>query len=164
MSTRVTDVTKCLRYIRSLSCRATSVVGVIQVRREVLEAIVQEAVRAYPLEACGLISGPTIGTDSDLAVDFHRCNNTAESARVYTIDPKDHLRIEREVDDHDHEVIGVVHSHTHSEPFPSPTDVGQAPDPAWHYIIVSLKREAPEMRCYRIVEGEISEEPIELVD
>ncbi|NBS30450.1 MAG: peptidase [Actinobacteria bacterium] len=78
--------------------------------------------------------------------------------------PKDHLRIEREVDDHDHEVIGVVHSHTHSEPFPSPTDVGQAPDPAWHYIIVSLKREAPEMRCYRIVEGEISEEPIELVD
>ena len=136
----------------------------IQVRREVLDAIVHEAVRAYPLEACGLISGPTIGTDSDLAVAFHRCNNTAESARVYTIDPKDHLRIEREVDDIDHEVIGVVHSHTHSEPFPSPTDVGQAPDPAWHYIIVSLKREAPEMRCYRIVDGEISEETIELVD
>ena len=36
---------------------------------------------------------------------------------VYTIDPKDHLRIEREVENRDNEVIGVVHSHTHSEPF-----------------------------------------------
>ena len=38
----------------------------------------------------------------------------------------------------------MVHSHTHSEPYPSPTDVAQAPDPAWHYVIVSFKREAPE--------------------
>ena len=52
------------------------------------------------------------------------------------------------------EVIGVFHSHTHSEPYPSPTDVAQAPDPAWHYVIVSLKREAPESRSYRIVDGD----------
>jgi proteasome lid subunit RPN8/RPN11 len=156
--------TKYLRSTRWLRCEGTSVNGVIQVRREVLNAIVHEAVRAYPLEACGLISGPTIGTDSDSATEFHRCDNMAESARVYTIDPKDHLRIEREVDDNDHEVIGVVHSHTHSEPYPSPTDVGQAPDPSWHYIIVSLKRESPETRCYRIIDGEIIEESIELID
>ena len=47
----------------------------------------------------------------------------------------------------------MFHSHTHSEPYPSPTDVAQAPDPAWHYVIVSLKREAPETRSYRIVDG-----------
>ena len=45
----------------------------------------------------------------------------------------------------------MVHSHTHSEPYPSPTDVAQAPDPGWHYVIVSLKRDAPEVRSYRIV-------------
>jgi proteasome lid subunit RPN8/RPN11 len=56
----------------------------------------------------------------------------------------------------------VVHSHTHSEPYPSPTDVAQAPDPSWHYVIVSLKRESPEVRSYRIVDGTIAEEPIEL--
>ena len=54
----------------------------------------------------------------------------------------------------------MVHSHTHSEPYPSPTDVAQAPDPGWHYVIVSLKRGAPESRSYRIVDGSISEEPI----
>ena len=86
--------------------------------------------------------------------------NLAASARVYTIDPVTHLRAERQAESEGLEVIGVVHSHTHSEPYPSPTDVAQAPDPAWHYVIVSFKREAPESRSYRIVDGQISEEPI----
>ena len=54
----------------------------------------------------------------------------------------------------------MFHSHTHSEPYPSPTDIGQAPDPEWHYVIVSLKREAPETRSYRIVDGTVTEERI----
>ena len=55
-----------------------------------------------------------------------------------------------------------MHSHTHSEPYPSPTDVQQAPDPDWHYVIVSLKRDSPEVRSYRIVDGMITEEAIEI--
>ncbi|MEK7422913.1 MAG: M67 family metallopeptidase [Actinomycetota bacterium] len=109
----------------------------------------------YPLEACGLLIGSGQRVDR-----FVPCTNLSRSARVYTIDPKEHLRAERDADDAGREVIGVVHSHTHSEPYPSPTDVAQAPDPSWHYVIVSLKREAPETRSYRIVDGEISEEPI----
>ncbi|MFM7045023.1 MAG: hypothetical protein ACKOYG_05665 [Ilumatobacteraceae bacterium] len=38
--------------------------------------------------------------------------------------------------------------------------MAQAPDPGWHYVIVSLKREAPETRSYRIVDGQIAEEPV----
>ena len=109
----------------------------------------------YPLEACGLL----VGTGSRVN-RFVPCTNLAASAKLYTIDPKQHLRAEREADDEGLEVIGVVHSHTHSEPYPSPTDVAQAPDPGWHYVIVSLKRGAPESRSYRIVDGHISEEPI----
>ena len=40
--------------------------------------------------------------------------------------------------------------------------MAQAPDPTWHYVIVSLKRDAPEVRSYRIVDGEITEEPIRI--
>ncbi|MCU1359844.1 MAG: hypothetical protein JWN99_1133 [Ilumatobacteraceae bacterium] len=109
----------------------------------------------YPLEACGLL----IGSGSRVS-RFVPSPNLAASARVYTIDPMVHLRAERQADDDALEVIGVVHSHTHSEPYPSPTDVAQAPDPAWHYVIISFKREAPESRSYRIVDGVISEEPI----
>ena len=82
--------------------------------------------------------------------------------KVYTVDPKDHLRADRDAERRGLEIIGVMHSHTHTEAYPSPTDVAQAPDPAWHYVIVSLKREAPVLRSYRIVDGEIAEEPVEL--
>ncbi len=123
-----------------------------------------EAVVGYPLEACGLISGPEIGTTSDVATRFHRCTNVAASARIYTLDPREHLAIERGIEQQGDEILGVVHSHTHSEPYPSPTDVAQAPDPAWHYIIISLKRAAPEVRSYRIIDGTIIEEPIVLID
>jgi proteasome lid subunit RPN8/RPN11 len=82
---------------------------------------------------------------------------------VYTLDPSDHLRAERAAEASGAEIIGVVHSHTHTEPFPSPTDIAQAPDPAWHYVIVGLKRGSPEIRSYRIVGGEVTEEPIIVV-
>jgi [CysO sulfur-carrier protein]-S-L-cysteine hydrolase len=132
---------------------------VLRVGRDVYDAICDLAFREYPLEMCGLIAGP----GEDRAERFYPCRNDAESAKVYTVNPKDHLRAEIDADDRDEEIIGVVHSHTHSEPYPSPTDVRQAPDPGWHYVIVGLKRDAPELRSYRIVDGEITEEPIELI-
>lgn len=110
---------------------------------------------AYPLEACGLLLGHP---DSDEIIEFVPTHNLAESARVYTVDPRAHLRIERDAEDRGLMVVGVMHSHTHSEPYPSPTDVQQAPDPDWHYVIVSVKRGLPEIRSYRIVDGTISEE------
>ena len=108
---------------------------------------------------CGLIAG---APGSDQADVFYPCRNVAESATLYTVDPADHYRAEIDADDRDWEINGVVHSHTHSEPYPSPTDVDQAPDPGWHYVIVSLKRDAPELRSFRIVDGVIAEEPVEL--
>ena len=133
---------------------------VLRLDRAAFDAICGLAVREYPLEMCGLIAGVP---GSGHAEHFYPCRNTAESSKLYTIDPSDHYRAEIDADDRDWEILGVVHSHTHSEPYPSPTDVAQAPDPGWHYVIVSLKRDAPELRGYRIVEGEIIEEPIELV-
>ena len=139
----------------------------LRLDREAFDTICDQAFREYPLEMCGLIAGAPVDDPADAqtsahAERFYPCRNTAESAKVYTIDPKDHFKAEMDADDHDWEINGVVHSHTHSEPYPSPTDVAQAPDPGWHYVIVSLKRDAPELRSYRIVGGQISEEPIEL--
>jgi proteasome lid subunit RPN8/RPN11 len=129
------------------------------VSRQAFDELVALAYDTYPEEACGLIAGAPGG---DTALAFYPCRNAAASARVYTIDPKDHLRAERDADDREWEIIGVVHSHTHTEPYPSPTDVAQAPDPAWHYVIVGLKRDVPEVRSYRIVDGEIAEEAVRI--
>jgi proteasome lid subunit RPN8/RPN11 len=87
----------------------------------------------------------------------------AASSRVYTLDPRDHLRAERDAEARGLAIVGVVHSHTHTEAYPSPTDVAQAPDPSWHYVIVSLRAEAPVVRSYRIVDGQVTEEPVSLL-
>ena len=115
------------------------------------------AYEGYPLEACGLLAGDGA---SGTVHAFYPCENTAASARVYTVSPRDHLRAERDAVDRGWEIVGVMHSHTHSEAYPSPTDVAQAPDPAWHYVIVSLKRDAPVLRSFRIVDGAVAEEPV----
>ena len=133
---------------------------VLELPQEVVDDIVRLAVDGYPYEVCGLVAGPPGGAR---VAHFYPCRNAAASSRVYTIDPTDHLRADRDAESRGLEINGVVHSHTHSEPYPSPTDVAQAPDPAWHYVIVSLKREAPEVRSYRIIDGEIISEPLSVL-
>ena len=124
---------------------------------QVREAMANLAVSEYPLEACGLMAG---APGSNEIVRFFPCRNVDQSARVYTIDPRDHLRAERTAEDEGLEIRGVMHSHTHTEAYPSPTDVAQAVDPSWHYVIVSLKRGAPETRSYLISADSITEETI----
>ncbi len=137
----------------------------LQISRDVYSQLVCQALDEYPLEACGLLAGApsASGGAGDAATVFYACRNADESARVYTIDPKDHLHAEMDADDRGFEINTVVHSHTHSEPYPSPTDVAAAPDPTWHYVIVSLKRDAPEVRSYRIVDGHITPEPLTIL-
>lgn len=122
----------------------------LRVTPAVRDAMAALALVEYPLEACGLMAGLP---GSNAITAFYPCRNLEQSARIYTIDPRDHLRAERDAEDKGLEIRGVMHSHTHSEAYPSATDVEAAPDPQWHYLIVTLKRETPEMRTYRIDRG-----------
>jgi proteasome lid subunit RPN8/RPN11 len=112
-----------------------------------------------PLEACGLLGGEATRAR---VVRCYPTANAAASARVYTVESRDHLRADRDAEAQGLELIGVFHSHTHTDAYPSPTDVAQAPDPSWHYVLVSLRDVAPVVRSYRIVDGKISEEPVVL--
>ena len=123
--------------------------------RDVIDAAAAAAYDAYPYECCGLLAGPV--ADSHVA-RFYPCRNVAESAKVYTVDPLDHLRAERDAEANGWEIVGVVHSHTHTEPYPSPTDVAQVVDPSWHYVIVGLKRDSPEIRSFHVDDGRVAEE------
>jgi [CysO sulfur-carrier protein]-S-L-cysteine hydrolase len=133
---------------------------VLELPQQAVDDIVALAMEGYPYEVCGLLAGPAGG---DTVTRFYRCRNAAESARVYTVDPGDHLRAERDAEDHGWEIIGVVHSHTHTAAAPSPTDVAHAPDPSWHYAIVSLRDATPSLRSWRIVDGTVTEEPVAVV-
>lgn len=124
------------------------------------DAIVAQARSGLPNEVCGLVAGTLGGVEVDVV---YPCGNADESPVVYTLDPLDHLRADRDAERRGLEIIGVYHSHTHTEAYPSPTDVAKAPDPAWHYILVSLRDTEPVMRSFHIVDGEITEEKLLVV-
>ncbi len=125
-----------------------------------LAEMVAHCLRCFPEEGCGLLTGdPALGD----VVSVHATRNAAASAQVYTVDPGEHLRVDLAAEANGVEIIGVFHSHTHTDPWPSPTDVGQAPDPGWHYVVISLRHELPSTRSFRIVDGNISEEPVVVV-
>ncbi|MEW6153355.1 MAG: M67 family metallopeptidase [Actinomycetota bacterium] len=124
-------------------------------------AIVAHALDGLPEEACGLLAATgAAGAASDRVTAVYPCRNAAASARVYEVHPLDHLRADRDAEGRGLRICGVYHSHTHTDAWPSPTDVAQAPDPAWHYVIVSLRHPEPVVRSFRIVDGEITEEPV----
>ena len=117
-----------------------------------------------PDEACGLLVGPLDagGQPTGVITQARPCRNADASARTYTVDPRDMLAAMRAAEASGDEIVGVWHSHTHTDAYPSPTDVRQAVDPVWWYPIVSLRDGEPVMRAYRIVDGEITEGRIEL--
>lgn len=121
--------------------------------------MVGHSLDCLPEEACGLLGGRADGT----VEVFRPCVNADRSARTYAIDGLDLLRFERELEARADglEIVGVVHSHTHTDAYPSPTDVERAEHlAAWHFLIVSLRHPEPVARSYRIVEGAVVEEPI----
>jgi proteasome lid subunit RPN8/RPN11 len=128
--------------------------------RPVHDQMVAHCLAGLPDEACGLLGGDL---EAGVVVTCYPTRNLAASAKLYTVDPKEHLRADRDAEGSGHSIMGVFHSHTHTEAYPSATDVNQAPDPSWHYVLVSLRDIEPVVRSYRIVDGGITEEPVRLL-
>ena len=132
----------------------------LRLPRDLYFEMVAHCIAGLPDEACGLLGGDA-STGS-----VERCypaRNAAASARVYTVDSLDLLRADRDAEQGGFQLIGVFHSHTHTDAYPSPTDVEQAPDPSWHYVVVSLRDTHPMVRSYRIVDGRVDEESVVLL-
>jgi [CysO sulfur-carrier protein]-S-L-cysteine hydrolase len=133
-------------------------------RREYLR-IIGHCYDGLPDEACGLLAGRlrpgSLVPDGRVDIVYLTANADA-SARTYSVDSRDLLRSLRDAESRDLELVGVFHSHTHTEAWPSPTDVRQALEPGWLYVIVSLKDGDPVLRSFRITDGNIQETPVVL--
>ncbi len=127
---------------------------------EVYLQMIGHCIAGLPEEACGLLGGDPATNEVTYC---YPARNVAASARVYTVDPLAHLRADRDAEARGNAIVGVYHSHTHTDAYPSPTDVGQAPDPSWHYVIVSLRDSHPVVRSYAIVDAQVIEESVVLM-
>jgi len=135
---------------------------VLTIRRDLVEAMMAHARADHPDEACGIIAGPE---GSDRPERFVAMANAERSPTFYRFDSGEQLRVWRQLDADAEVPVVIYHSHTATEAYPSRTDVSFAAEPDAHYVLVSTREpEVPELRSYRIVDGEVTEEPVEVVD
>ncbi|MCP3756253.1 Mov34/MPN/PAD-1 family protein [Streptomyces sp. TBY4] len=136
----------------------------LTITQDLYDRIVAHARQDHPDEACGVVAGPA-GTDRPER--FVPMLNAARSPTFYEFDSKDLLKLYRELDDRDEEPVVVYHSHTATEAYPSRTDVTYANEPGAHYVLVSTADKDGlgefQFRSYRIVEGVITEEEVQVV-
>jgi proteasome lid subunit RPN8/RPN11 len=132
---------------------------VLRIDATLRDEIITHARRDHPDEACGVIAGPA---GSDRPVRFIPMLNAARSPTFYEFDSGDLLTLYREMDANDEEPVVIYHSHTATEAYPSRTDIAYASEPGAHYVLVSTRdHDTVEFRSYRIVDGVVTEEPVE---
>jgi proteasome lid subunit RPN8/RPN11 len=134
---------------------------VLRLPIEIRDAIVAHARRDHPNEACGVVAGPA---GSDRPVRFVEMLNEAASPTFYRFDSMEQLQVWNAMDDADEVPVIIYHSHTATEAYPSRTDISLAQEPDAHYVLVSTADpETFVFRSYRIVDGEVTEEPVEVL-
>jgi proteasome lid subunit RPN8/RPN11 len=127
----------------------------MQISQAQLDEVIAHAEADAPNECCGYLRL------SDGRVDeVVRAQNLRASPYGYEIDPKA-LLAANDLDD-DGYGVAIYHSHPRSPAEPSQTDINLAHYPHWLYVIVSLAGE-PNMRAWRIADGSVEEEPVEIV-
>jgi proteasome lid subunit RPN8/RPN11 len=134
---------------------------VLSIEKAIVDAIVAHARRDHPDEACGVVAGPEGSDDPQRHVPML---NAARSPTFYEFDSADLLALYKQMAANDEEPVVIYHSHTATEAYPSRTDISYASEPNAHYVLVSTRSEETEFRSFRIVDGVVTEEPVEVVD
>jgi proteasome lid subunit RPN8/RPN11 len=125
--------------------------------------MIEHSKAARPYEACGILAKA-----GDEMVKVFRMTNASQSPVRYSLDPREQFAVYKKLDEENWDLGAVFHSHTHTEAYPSPTDVRLASEDV-PYVIVSLVEDPPAVRAFRIVKsswldetGEIREMPVSI--
>jgi proteasome lid subunit RPN8/RPN11 len=130
----------------------------LTISRELHDKIIAHARQDHPDEACGVIAG---AEGSDTPVRFIPMQNSERSPTFYRFDSTEQKKVWDDMWDRDEEAVVIYHSHTATEAYPSRTDISYASEPQAHYVLVSTRDpETAEFRSYRIIDGEVTEEPV----
>jgi proteasome lid subunit RPN8/RPN11 len=142
----------------------------IELPRPMFDEILTHAVAELPNEACGVVAG-----EDGRPVRVFPMRNAEASPVVYRFDEREQLDVFTEVEEKGWSLLAFFHSHTHTEAYPSPTDLARAhwgdpvtgeqvpAYPGIRYLILSLKdRQHPRIRAYRFQDARPVEEDVSI--
>ncbi|CUH97013.1 hypothetical protein P22_3139 [Propionispora sp. 2/2-37] len=136
----------------------------IILQKAAYEDIVRQALAAVPEEACGLLGG-TVDEDGNKVIrKVYPLTNTDHSPEHFSMDPKEQFAAVKDMRGQGWSLLGNYHSHPASPSRPSEEDKRLAYDSRASYLIISLlEKEHPVLKSFRIQQGVVSEEKIQLV-
>lgn len=128
--------------------------------RTIFDSIILHCKSVYPNEACGILAG-----EKGTALKIYRMTNAEPSPVSYFMDTKEQFVAMKEMRREGLQMVAIYHSHPASPAYPSGKDVSLAFYPESLYIIVGLSdKDGPDVRAFRIVEGNVSETELEVPD
>lgn len=126
---------------------------------ELVDELAERAWSDHPFEVCGLL-----GLRTDGGVEHFPITNAERSMTYYSMDGRELLRAMRRIEDEGWGLV-IYHSHSHTRPYPSQTDIDLAAYPEAIYLIISLQdRDAPLLRAFRIVDRDVTEVAIDVAE
>ena len=126
------------------------------------EDVIAHCRSKYPKEACGILAGAN-GAAERRVVQVYPMTNVEDSPIGYSMDPKEQLRLERQMRQAGQQMLAIYHSHTATSAYPSSVDVSLAISPDISYVLVSLKdQQQPDFKSYRIEDGRITPEDVDV--
>ncbi len=130
----------------------------ISITKNLFEQIIKHSKREFPNEACGVLAGKEGNVQK-----VYEMLNTEKSPSTFFMEPKEQLKVMKEIRSLGLEMIGIYHSHVASRAYPSAHDVEMAFYPEVSYVIISLKdQDHPSIKSFRIEEGKTTEEEVKI--
>jgi proteasome lid subunit RPN8/RPN11 len=130
----------------------------IQIKKEVYDAILQQARRELPNESCGLLLG-----QAESIVEHYPMTNADHSPEHFSFLPQEQFAALRHARGKGLKVTANWHSHPSSPSRPSEEDIRLAYDPTILYFILSLAADEPVLNAFRIVEGKVEKLPWQFI-
>ena len=139
----------------------------VTISKSIIDRMIIHAEKEYPKECCGLLSGK-----KKQVISIYEIGNDDKSSKTYFMNPKELFLAEKEIREKREELLGIYHSHPHTEAYPSKTDIEQAhwPEsdlplfPGTLYVIVSLEdQKNPVIKAFDINKDSVREAKLQII-
>jgi proteasome lid subunit RPN8/RPN11 len=131
----------------------------IRIPRDIHDDLIAHAREGFPLEICGILGGRE-GT----VVQAFRMTNTDASNEHFMMEPREQFAVARELRASGLEMSAIYHSHPESPARPSEEDIRLALTPGVSHVIISvMDRSQPVLKSFKISEGAVTPEEVEVI-
>jgi proteasome lid subunit RPN8/RPN11 len=134
----------------------------VRIASTALQEMIAHCQKDYPNEACGYLAGK-----GDAATKAIAIANMHASPSSYEMDPGEQFKAQRQLRKEGLEQLAIYHSHVATEAYPSRRDIDRATAVQdffdGYYVLVTLMDEGhPRARAFKIRDGAVTEEPLEV--